>query len=59
MPVGDEKSVKNRLDIDLDPDDHDAEIARMIELGATPVDVGRATRPGQFLVTPRATSLAS
>jgi hypothetical protein len=41
VPVGEEKSAKNRLHIDLDPEDHDAEVARMIELGATPVDVGQ------------------
>ena len=42
VPEG--KTVKNRLHLDLAPhtsDDRDAEIARLIELGATRVDVGQ------------------
>ena len=45
VPVGEHKAVKNRLHIDLAPhtsDDRDAEIARLIERGATEVDVGQA-----------------
>lgn len=44
VPVGDHKRVKNRLHIDLAPhvsDDRDAEIARLLERGATLVDVGQ------------------
>ena len=42
--VSDPKTVKNRLHLDLAPhldDDRDAEIGRLIDLGATHVDVGQ------------------
>ncbi|GAA2286600.1 VOC family protein [Glycomyces scopariae] len=39
VPEG--KSVKNRLHIDLRPDDQAAEVARAESLGATRVDVGQ------------------
>jgi hypothetical protein len=39
--VPDEKVVKNRLHLDLRPDDHAAEVARAEALGATRVDVGQ------------------
>ncbi|MEO7556754.1 MAG: VOC family protein [Acidimicrobiales bacterium] len=39
--VPETKTVKNRLHIDLAPDDHDAEVERIIALGATRVDVGQ------------------
>src|SRR3990170_2900457 len=45
VPVADGKSVKNRLHIDLAPhtsDDRDAEIARLLAMGATRVDVGQS-----------------
>ena len=35
------KSVKNRLHLDLRPDDQDAEVARLESLGATRVDIGQ------------------
>lgn len=44
VPVGESKSIKNRLHIDLAPhvsDDRDAEIQRLLDLGATKVDVGQ------------------
>ncbi|MGI8414926.1 MAG: VOC family protein [Nakamurella sp.] len=44
VSVGESKSIKNRLHIDLAPhvsDDRDAEIQRLIDLGATRVDVGQ------------------
>ncbi len=34
VPVGDAKMTKNRLHIDLDPDDHQVEVARVTGLGA-------------------------
>ena len=37
----DEKTVKNRLHLDLVPDDRDAEVARLEALGAVRVDVGQ------------------
>jgi glyoxalase superfamily protein len=39
VPEG--KVVKNRLHLDLAPDDRDAEVARLTALGATPVDIGQ------------------
>jgi hypothetical protein len=44
VPVSEGKTVKNRLHIDLAPhssDDRDAEIARLLSMGATRVDVGQ------------------
>jgi predicted enzyme related to lactoylglutathione lyase len=43
MPVTDEKSVKNRIHLDLNPgaDDREAEIQRILALGARRVDVGQ------------------
>ena len=38
------KSTKNRLHIDLNPDDRDAEVARLLALGAEHVDVGQGRR---------------
>jgi predicted enzyme related to lactoylglutathione lyase len=39
--VPEDKMVKNRLHIDLAPDDRDAEVERIIGLGATRVNVGQ------------------
>jgi hypothetical protein len=36
------KSTKNRLHFDLRPRDQEAEVTRLIELGATRVDVGQS-----------------
>ena len=44
VPVPEGKTVKNRLHIDLAPhtsQDRDAEIARLVERGATVTDVGQ------------------
>ena len=44
VPVPEGKTVKNRLHIDLAPhtsQDRDAEIQRLLDLGATKVDVGQ------------------
>ncbi|MBO3088073.1 VOC family protein [Cellulomonas dongxiuzhuiae] len=44
VQVDHDKTVKNRLHLDLAPhtsDDRDAEIARLLDLGATRVDVGQ------------------
>ena len=40
VPEG--KTVKNRLHLDLRPDDQQAELARLLALGARRVDVGQA-----------------
>ncbi len=39
--VPEDKAVKNRLHIDLNPDDQDAEVDRLLGLGARRVDVGQ------------------
>ncbi|MGA4958796.1 VOC family protein [Streptomyces lavendulocolor] len=41
LTVPEEKTVKNRLHLDLAPDDQDAEVERIIGLGARRVDVGQ------------------
>lgn len=41
LRVPEAKSIKNRLHIDLRPDDQDAEVARIEGLGATRVDIGQ------------------
>lgn len=41
MPVPDVKSVKNRLHFDLAPDDQEAEVARLLALGARHADIGQ------------------
>jgi hypothetical protein len=41
VPVPEDKKIKNRLHIDLDPDDLDAEVDRLIALGARRADVGQ------------------
>jgi len=39
--VTEPKATKNRLHLDLRPDDHAAEVERLLGLGATRVDVGQ------------------
>ena len=41
VPDGEDKAVKNRLHIDLRPEDQDAEVARAEALGARRVDIGQ------------------
>ena len=41
LRVPEQKSVKNRLHIDLRPDDQSAEVARLESLGATRISVGQ------------------
>ena len=40
-PVADAKRNKNRLHLDLRPDDQATEVERLLSLGATPVDLGQ------------------
>ena len=42
LRVPDAKQVKNRLHLDLRPDDRDAEVARLEALGATRTAIGQA-----------------
>lgn len=41
VPVRDVKSTKNRLHIDLRPDDQEAEVERLVNMGARHVDIGQ------------------
>jgi predicted enzyme related to lactoylglutathione lyase len=40
-PVPDAKTVKNRLHIDLRPDDQEAEVERLVDMGARLADIGQ------------------
>jgi predicted enzyme related to lactoylglutathione lyase len=40
-PAPEAKTVKNRLHIDLRPDDQEAEVERLVDMGARPVDIGQ------------------
>ncbi|WEH42420.1 VOC family protein [Streptomyces sp. AM 2-1-1] len=46
VSVPDSKTVKNRLHIDLSPDDQAAEVERIVALGATRADVGQTDDVG-------------
>jgi len=52
VPVAGVKQTKNRWHLDLDPDDHAEEVARIVEAGATPVDVGQGDAPWTVLADP-------
>ena len=41
-PVSEAKTVKNRLHIDLRPDDQEAEVERLVDMGARHVDIGQS-----------------
>ena len=45
LKVPDSKVVKNRLHLDLRPDDQTAEVARLEKLGAKKIDIGQSTDP--------------
>jgi predicted enzyme related to lactoylglutathione lyase len=40
-PVPEAKTVKNRLHIDLRPDDQEAEVERLLDMGARHADIGQ------------------
>ena len=52
VTVPEKKSIKNRLHIDLNPDDQDAEVERLIGPGARRVEVGQseAAEPVRWVV---------
>lgn len=41
VPVPEAKTIKNRLHIDLAPDDRDGEVDRLLGLGATRAEIGQ------------------
>ena len=48
----DPKTVKNRLHLDLRPDDQEAEVERLVDMGARPVDIGQGDVPWVVLADP-------
>ncbi len=55
VPVPEGKTVKNRIHVDLAPeqdDDHEAEVQRVLDLGARRVDVGQRDVPWVVLADP-------
>ena len=52
VPVAEPKSVKNRLHPDFRPEDRDAEVTRLVDLGATRVDVGQGEQSWVVLADP-------
>jgi predicted enzyme related to lactoylglutathione lyase len=54
VPVDDVKQHKNRIHLDLNPTDRDqdAELERLLGLGARPVDIGQGDVPWHVLVDP-------
>ena len=45
LKAPDSKVVKNRLHLDLRPEDQGAEVARLEKLGAKKIDIGQSTDP--------------
>jgi catechol-2,3-dioxygenase len=52
VPVPESKTGKNRLHIDLAPDDQEEEVERLLGLGASRVDVGQGDQPWVVLADP-------
>jgi hypothetical protein len=50
--VPEPKTIKNRLHLDFRPTDRDAEVARLLALGATRADVGQGDEPWVVLADP-------
>ena len=52
LGVPEEKSIKNRLHLDFTPDDQDAEVQRVLGLGARHVDIGQGEQSWVVLADP-------
>ncbi|WP_030325861.1 VOC family protein [Streptomyces sp. NRRL B-3229] len=52
VPVPEAKTVKNRLHLDFRPDDHEAEVARFLALGARHADIGQGEQSWVTLLDP-------
>jgi hypothetical protein len=52
VPVTDEKTTKNRLHFGLRPDDQEAEVERLVDMGARHVDVGQGDSGWTVLADP-------
>ena len=52
LAVADEKVVKNRIHLDFRPDDQQAEVDRVIGMGARHVDIGQGEQSWVVLADP-------
>jgi catechol 2,3-dioxygenase-like lactoylglutathione lyase family enzyme len=52
LNVPEAKTVKNRLHLDLRPDDQEAEVQRALSLGATHIDIGQGQQTWVVLADP-------
>ncbi|MDL5199429.1 VOC family protein [Streptomyces sp. ALI-76-A] len=52
VPVPEGRTVKNRLHLDFRPDDQDAEVSRLLALGARPADIGQGEQSWVVLRDP-------
>ena len=52
LPVPDDKVVKNRIHFDFTPDDQQAEVDRVLALGARHVDIGQGDETWVVLADP-------
>lgn len=52
VPVTEGKETKNRLHLDLRPDDREAEVERLVDMGARHVDLGQAAVDWTVLADP-------
>jgi predicted enzyme related to lactoylglutathione lyase len=52
VAVADSKDTKNRLHLDFRPEDRDAEVQRLLALGATKVDIGQGESSWIVLADP-------
>ncbi len=52
VSVPERKTIKNRLHLDFRPDDRDAEVERLLALGARRADVGQGEQPWVVLADP-------
>jgi len=52
MPCQDGKTAKNRLHLDLRPDDQEAEVRRLEDLGAQRIDIGQCGVPWVVMADP-------
>ena len=52
VSVPEAKTIKNRLHLDFRPDDRDAEVQRLVELGAVRVDIGQGDQSWVVLADP-------
>ena len=52
LPVPEGKTVKNRIHLDFTPDDQEAEVARLVTMGARHVDIGQGEQTWVVLADP-------